>query len=158
MKILTIENKTEEKFLRTKSLDFDFSKFSKKEISELVKSMRLAMLAEKGLGLAANQIGLNMRVFVARINNKFYAIFNPIILKSSVETSVEDEGCLSIPKTYGAVERNEKVSLSAYDKNNKSIKIKAIGVLARVFQHEVDHLNGILFIDKAKEIREILEN
>lgn len=155
MKILTIDNKVDEKILRTKAADFDFTKFSKKAISELIKAMRLAMLEQKGLGLAANQIGLNLRVFVARVNNKFYALFNPEILKSSVETIVEDEGCLSVPKIYGATERNEKVVLAARDKNNKLIKIKAIGMLARVFQHEMDHLNGILFIDKAKNLRKI---
>ena len=158
MKILTINDKVDEKFLRTKVADFDFFKFSKKEINELVKAMRLAMLTEKGVGLAANQIGLNARVFVARVNNKFYALFNPKILKSSIETLIEDEGCLSIPKTYGVVERNEKVILTAYDKSNNPIKIKAIGVLARVFQHEVDHLNGVLFIDKAKDLRVITNN
>ncbi len=158
MKILTINNKVDEKNLRTKTADFDFSKFSKKEISELIKMMRLAMLEEKGIGLAANQIGLNVRVFVTRVNGKFYSFFNPEIIKSSDETSIEDEGCLSVPKTYGKVERNEKVVLSAYDKNSKPIKIKAKGVLARVFQHEVDHLNGILFIDKAKDVRVIANN
>jgi peptide deformylase len=156
MKILTTNNKVDEKFLRTKVANFDFSKFSKKEISEIIKTMRLAMLEEKGIGLAANQIGLNIQVFVARVNGKLYSFFNPEIIKSSEEILIEDEGCLSVPKTYGKVERNEKVVLSAYDKNNKPVKVKAVGVLARVFQHEVDHLNGILFIDKAKEIRKIL--
>ena len=97
-------------------------------------------------------------LFFALVNNKFYALFNPKILKSSIETLIEDEGCLSIPKTYGVVERNEKVILTAYDKSNNPIKIKAIGVLARVFQHEVDHLNGVLFIDKAKDLRVITNN
>jgi peptide deformylase len=158
MKILTTNNKVDEKFLRTKVANFDFSKFSKKEISEIIKTMRLAMLEEKGIGLAANQIGLNIQVFVARVNGKLYSFFNPEIIKSSEEILIEDEGCLSVPKTYGKVERNETVVLSAYAKNNKPVQVKAVGVLARVFQHEVDHLNGILFIDKAKEIRKILYN
>ena len=177
MKILTIANKKEEKFLRTKTADFDFQEFTKKEINELIKKMRETMTAANGIGLSANQIGLNLRLFVAQIfdepvkrdkNNKiilpspekmrFYAIFNPEIIKFSEKKSIIEEGCLSVPGVYGLVERPEKITLIGHDKNNKKIKIKAFGLLARVFQHETDHLNGVLFIDRAINLRKATSN
>ncbi len=167
MKIFTINNKTEKKFLTKKTAKFDFGKFSKTEIRDLIKKMREVMEAAGGVGLSANQIGLNFKLFVARIpqevsnqrslisSQKFYAIFNPEIIKLSKEKSVMEEGCLSVPGISGLVERPEKITLVGYDKNAKRIKSKAWGLLAKIFQHEVDHLNGILFIDKAKSVQKI---
>ena len=85
---------------------------------------------------------------------KFYAVFNPRIEKSGGEKLFLEEGCLSVPGKYGAVERFERVVLAGFDRNGKPLKIKAWGLLAHVFQHEVDHLNGILFIGKAKGVHE----
>lgn len=174
MKILTMTNKNEEKFLRTKTAHFDFSKNDKKDIDELIKKMKNAMIKANGIGLSANQIGLNLKMFIALIPEKplkrdeknkiimpapdeakFYAIFNPEITKFSEKTAIMEEGCLSVPGIYGLVERPEKVVLKGYNRYAKLIAIKTDGLLARVFQHEVDHLNGILFIDKAKEIYKI---
>lgn len=155
MNIVTLASK-EKDILRKKVAPFDFTKYTKKEITELVGAMRRAMKRAQGVGLAANQIGLNSAVFVAQVANKFYAIFNPEPLQIiSEETEVVDEGCLSVPGKYGLTERALKVTLKGFDKNGKAVKIKAWGLLARVFQHETDHLNGKLFIDKAKEVREI---
>lgn len=147
--IWTINNKDQEKFLRRKASNFDFTKHSKKEIREIIKTMREEMNKAIGLGLSANQIGLDMRLFIAKINGKQYAIFNPEITKFSKEKLIMEEGCLSVPEMYGSVERPEKITLEGYDANGKKIKLKAWGLLARVCQHETDHLNGILFIDKA---------
>lgn len=156
-KIVTIQSKEGEKFLRKKAALFDFSKFSKREIRELVQKMREAMKKANGIGLAANQIGLPYRVFVAQVPDgqgkvKFYAIFNPAIEKISKETNSLEEGCLSVPEKYGEVERHSKLALAGFDQNNKKVKIKAWGLLARIFQHEVDHLDGVLFIDRAKQL------
>lgn len=152
MEIVTIEKPEDEKFLRHKTVLFDFSKFSQKEINELVKSMRFAMKEADGIGLSANQIGLNIKVFVAQVANKFYAVFNPEIIQESEEKDTMDEGCLSVPLKYGPVERSSRVTLKGFDKNGSPIKLKAWGLLAKVFQHETDHLNGKLFIDRAKEM------
>ena len=171
MKILTVNDKKEEKFLRTKTANFDFSKFTKKDIGELIKKMREAMNKAVGIGLSANQIGLDLRLFVAKISNKplkrdknnkiilpppgemkFYAIFNPEITKFSEKKIIMEEGCLSVPGIYGLVERPESVVLKGYDRYAKPLTVKADGLLARVFQHETDHLNGILFIDKCDKI------
>jgi peptide deformylase len=157
--ILTIDETKEDKFLRKKTADFDFAAFTKKEITDLLQRMRRVMRAANGIGLSANQIGLNLNLFVAEVpdahaNVKFYAIFNPLIEKMDGEILEFEEGCLSIPGKWGDVPRAEKVTLRGYDKNRKPIKIKAWGLLARVFQHETDHLNGRLFIDRAKRVHD----
>jgi len=163
MNIFTINNKKEEKFLRQRVPIFDFKKISKKEINDLLKTMKEKMQAADGIGLSANQLGLSQRFFIAQLPTpegqiKSYAIFNPEIIKFSREKEIAIEGCLSVPGLLGYVERPEKIVLTGFDKNGKKIKIKAWGLLARVFQHEIDHLNGILFIDKAKEVfKEIAE-
>lgn len=158
MSIWTINNKKQEKFLRRKADDFDFKKHGKKEIRELAAKMRREMNKAGGIGLSANQLGLNMKVFVAKIDNKFYALFNPKITKESAEKNLMEEGCLSVPGKFGYVERADKVVLEAFNINGKKVKIKAWGLLARVFQHEADHLNGVLFIDKTKKIYKLSEN
>ena len=161
-KIFIIDNKKEEKFLRQKTVDFDFAKFKKSEIRNLIKTMREIMKHANGVGLSANQIGLPYRFFIAQVPDsqgklKFYAIANPELTKIGKETVTLEEGCLSVPETYGPTERHYRVVLTGYDYNGKKIKIKAWGLLARVFQHEVDHLNGSLFIDTAKALHKVAE-
>lgn len=155
--IQNVNNKKQEKTLRSQAVPFDFSKSSKKEVNELIKNMRDTMRDAQGIGLAANQVGLPWNVFVAEVpssdgGSKFYAVFNPSLVKTGKETSAMEEGCLSVPKMYGEVERAEKVILSFKDKNGHPQKIKAWGLLARVFQHEVDHLQGKLILDSASKI------
>ena len=163
LKILTIANKKEEKFLRQKTSDFDFKKFSKKEVRELADGMRKEMLKAKGIGLSANQVGNDFKMFVAGLpiesgGMKFFYVFNPKLDKASREKSTMEEGCLSVPDVFGEVERPEKVIISGQDKNGRKIKIEAKGFLARIFQHEIDHLNGVLFIDKAEKLFKRNEN
>lgn len=157
MKILTTQNKQEEKFLRNPTKPFDFTKFTKKEIKDLIENMRTEMRKANGVGLSANQVGFDFSMFVAELPDergakKFYAIFNPKLEKISDETLELEEGCLSVPGIYGKIKRSDKVLLTGFDKNNKKIKIKAWGFLAQIFQHEVGHLSGKLFIDKAKDL------
>jgi len=153
--ILAVDNKKEEKFLREKTKDFDFALQTRQEISNLILRMRKAMRAARGIGLSANQIGLPYKIFVADVSqengaHKFYAVFNPKVEKLGNEKVAVEEGCLSVPGIYGRVERPERITISGYDKNGKPLKIKAWGLLARIFQHEIDHLNGMLFIDRTK--------
>ena len=121
-------------------------------LDRLVPTMREAMREADGIGLSANQIGLDVAVFVARVENKFYALFNPKIVKISEEADELHEGCLSVPHKVGVVPRPSRLTLEGKDQRGKPIKIKAWGLLARVFQHETDHLNGILFANKAKRM------
>lgn len=150
-KIWNISVPEEEKLLRKKVSLFDFKKYSKKDINALIQKMRRIMYDANGVGLAANQIGLDIGVFVAKVDNKFYSFFNPKISKSSDELVGREEGCLSVPNRYGRVYRSDKINFEAQDKNGKLIKMKVWGLLATIFQHEVDHLNGVLFIDKFKK-------
>ncbi len=151
-------NKTEEKVLRKKAVPFKFDSMSHAELKELIDFMRKKMRQANGVGLAANQIGLPFSMFVAEVpderngGRKFYSIFNPKLKKEGTETITIEEGCLSVPGIYGEVTRPKRVILIGQDKNGKPVKIKAWGLLARVFQHETDHLNGGLFIDKAKHL------
>ncbi|MFA5084447.1 MAG: peptide deformylase [Candidatus Paceibacterota bacterium] len=157
MNILTINDKKEEKILRRKTPDFDFSGHKREEIQEMIKKMREAIKKESGIGLSANQLGSDWRLFIAQIPSdegkpKFYAIFNPNIIKLSKDKTALEEGCLSVPGLWGLVERPEQITITGFEKNGKKIKIKAWGLLARVFQHEIDHLNGILFIDRTNKL------
>ena len=157
-KIWTVFNKKEDTLLKKKLSLFDFSKHTKKQINDLVLFMRKMMIKNKGVGLSANQVGLNMSVFVCQLPSrdgkgyvgKFYAIFNPKIEEKSKKEISDNEGCLSIPGYYGAVKRAERITILGFDKNQRPLKIKADGFLARIFQHEIDHLNGRVFADKAE--------
>jgi len=162
MKILTTADKKEEKFLKSKTKPVELEAWKKADSNRLIRDMQTVMRTADGVGLSANQVGLNLRLFVAEIPadqgraKKFYAIINPEIVKQSEEKTETEEGCLSVPETFGVVSRPEKIVIAGFDRNGKKIKIKAWGLLARVFQHEIDHLNGILFIDKAKSVQKII--
>lgn len=157
--ILRVGNKKEEKILRKKPADVDFAKYTAKETRELIARMRRIMRAADGVGLSANQIGLDMNLFVAEVpdpqgGTKFYSVFNPAIEKIGDEKKILEEGCLSVPGKYGDVERATRVVITGLDKYGKPLRIKAWGLLAHVFQHEIDHLHGTIFTDKAKNIHE----
>lgn len=153
IKILTIFNKKEAKFLRKPTL-----LVKKEEIPQilpLVEKMKKILITTGGLGLSANQIGLNKKFFIAQYKNKFYLLINPEIIKFSKKTEISEEGCLSIPGIVGFIKRAKKIVVKALDEKGKEIKIKAKDLLARIFQHEIDHLNGILIIDKAEKLYRI---
>ncbi len=155
-RIWLITNEKDLPVLRTATKPFDFSEYTRTELRALLKTMRLRMKAANGVGLSANQVGIPRRFFVAEVPDahgkpKFYAIFNPEIVKTSKgDAETIEEGCLSVPGTWGPVERFSEVTLVGQDAMARKVKIKAWGLLARVFQHEVDHLDGKLFIDRAK--------
>ncbi len=154
-RILQIRNKADAIVLRQKTAPFDFSKFTQKEIRELIKIMRITMKAADGVGLSANQIGLNLSLFIAQIDRKVHVVFNPKIVKTFSKEDDIEEGCLSILDTFGMVRRPVKISVDAQDSHGRSVRHRVGGLLARVFQHEIDHLNGVLFIDKATDLREV---
>lgn len=129
-----------------------------KEIKEIIKKMKETLLNHEGVGLAANQIGYPLRIIICYWEDKFYVFINPEITKFSKNNVLMEEGCLSLKGVYGKVLRPEKITLKAVDINGKKIKKKFCGILARIIQHEVDHLNGVLFIDKAKSIYQIKNN
>ena len=133
-------------------------------LNDLLRRMSAALAAcDDGVALAAPQIGENRRIFI--VSGKIFeppetadlVFINPRIKKLSRRQAVLEEGCLSVPEVFGAVVRPSKIILEGLDKNGKKIKIKTWGMLARAFQHECDHLNGMLFIDKATDLRKYKE-
>lgn len=118
------------------------------EIKELIPRMYEIMAEAHGLGLAGPQVGVGKRIFVYDVGEGKHALINPKIVSGSGEEWAI-EGCLSIPGLQGEVPRAEHVTVSGIDEEGKKVKIKADGLLARVFQHEMDHLDGTMFIDRA---------
>ncbi len=122
------------------------------EIKTLVSDMRAKMIEAHGVGLAANQVGEDSQVFVidknlAEENGVSDVYINPEITEFSKDQTEIEEGCLSIPDYWVRVKRSKKIKLKALDENGKKIKLKARGFLARVLQHEYDHLQGMLIKD-----------
>ncbi len=135
------------------------------KFQKLVDDMIDTMLDAPGVGLAAPQIGVSQRVIVVRLPDDetskeeygddagvLYVVANPEIVKNSKEVVEGVEACLSIPGYFGSVDRSAAITIKGQDRHGKDQRIKASGWLARVFQHEIDHLNGQLFIDIAKEV------
>jgi len=123
------------------------------EIKELVLEMKETMKTNDGVGLAASQVGKDLRIFVideklAEMNEVSSVYINPEITDRSKDMGYLEEGCLSIPEYFKEVARSKKIRIKALDENGKKFKFKATGFLARVLQHEYDHLNGILIKDK----------
>ena len=122
-----------------------------KRIKKLLDDMAETMYATEGVGIAAPQVGVSLRMVVVDVEGKRYDIINPEIL-SREGSAVDTEGCLSCPDLFGEVERAEKIRVKYTTRYHKEKEIEAEGLLARCIQHEVDHLNGRLFIDIAKNI------
>jgi peptide deformylase len=130
------------------------------ELWHLAEDMFEAMLNGNGIGLAAPQVGVLKRLFVACLADGERRVFvNPNILETSVETAVKEEGCLSIRGIFHDVERPARVRVQAQTLDGKAFTMDAEGALARVIQHENDHLNGVLYIDRidARSREEICE-
>jgi peptide deformylase len=122
------------------------------EIKALISDMRKMMVEARGVGLAANQVGQDLQLFVidkklAEENGVPDAYINPEITEYSKDGGEMEEGCLSLPEYWQQIKRSKKIKIKALDENGKKIKIKARGLLARVLQHECDHLRGILIKD-----------
>lgn len=125
------------------------------EITALIEEMRQTMIEAKGVGLAANQVGKDLQVFVidkklAEENEVPDAYINPEMNEFSREKDEMEEGCLSLPEFWHQIARSKKVRIKALDEHGAKIKFKARGFLARVLQHEYDHLQGLLIRDKIR--------
>lgn len=138
-----------------------------KKLQTLIDNMIETLIVAPGVGLAAPQVAVSQRLIVVRLPDddkskeeygdeagKVYVVANPEIIKTSKEVVEGVEGCLSIPGYFGLVDRHEKITVTGLDRYGKAFRIKATGWLARVFQHEIDHLNGQLYIDIAKDVWE----
>lgn len=141
------------------------SDFKSKKLQTMIDDMVDTLHNAMGVGLAAPQIAVSQRVIVVQLPDDeqsreeygedagvLHIVINPEIIKASTEMLNGVEACLSIPGYFGAVSRHEAITVKGYDRNGKEIRIKSKDWLARVFQHEIDHLDGILFIDRASEM------
>jgi peptide deformylase len=122
------------------------------DVRRLVADLFETMDAAKGVGLAANQVGVARRVAVVDAEGDRFVMIDPVIVESEGRATAE-EGCLSIPDIYGDVTRPERVVLEALDENGTPYRKEATGLAARAIQHEIDHLDGILFLDHLSLIK-----
>jgi peptide deformylase len=128
-----------------------------REFQALVDDMILTMREAPGVGLAAPQIAVPYRLIVVEFGDeedeekprKLYVLANPELIHGSEEKVIGIEACLSVPGLVGEVERHEQVLIRGYNRFGKQVRVKAAGWLARIFQHEMDHLDGILYVDRA---------
>ena len=134
--------------LRERSVEIDPKEIASSRVQTLIDDMTETMKIEKGVGIAASQVGVNERLIVVDTPEGPQAFVNPVIVKSSKRKEDSHEGCLSIPGNFNTIKRHERIKLVAYDRKGREIQISAEGFPAIVFQHEVDHLDGTLFVDR----------
>ncbi len=144
------------------------SDFGGAQLHKIIERMKTALASQRdGVAIAAPQIGVPLRIFVVagfifkKEDDPTFptdkVFINPEIISVSKQKRWLEEGCLSVRYLYGKVHRSTKAKVHAYDENGKAFTIGASGLLAQIFQHETDHLNGTLFIDSAKELHELTE-
>ncbi len=158
-----------EKVLREIAKEVPIKEILTPKIQRILRDMKEALSSQDdGIAIAAPQIGVSQRIFVVSgkvrniikgedetISYPDMVFINPVITKLSKEKKAMEEGCLSVRYQYGKVKRSTKASIEAYDEEGNFFKKGVSGLMAQVFQHETDHLNGILFIDTATELEEI---
>ena len=125
-----------------------------KSIQKLIDDMLETNRAASGAGLAAPQIGVSLRLAVIQLPEEEYILINPQVMRRTGTRTVT-EGCLSIPGYVGDIQRSEKVSVRATDRNGKEYRIRGEGLLAEALEHEIDHLNGVLYIDYLDSLNEL---
>lgn len=150
---------TTDEEVRWKSAELSAEQLSSSEMQQFVDELVQAMIDANGIGIAAIQVGRPLQIFVV---DKEYAgskehliLVNPRIVSTSTRVASMEEGCLSVPAVFGPVERPIKVRVKALLRDGSPIDIKAKGMYARILQHELDHLQAILFIDHAPKTRKI---
>lgn len=167
----------ENKILRQKAKEVPISDIKKPKIQKIISDMNIALDREyDGVAIAAPQIAIPLRIFIVsgmifdenfirgeiitkkiideRVKKPNLIFINPVIKKISSDKKLMTEGCLSIRPLYGKVRRATRAIVEAYDESGKKFTLEGSGLLAHIFQHEIDHLEGILFTDKAKDLKE----
>jgi len=144
--------------LRQVGKELTVEEIGSKKIKKLIKDLIETMYIHDGVGIAAPQVGESVKIFIIAkdftpTKEKDLILINPVWEKKSIAKYIDEEGCLSVPGVYGLVKRYKKIKVKALDENGKEICFEAEDFPARVIQHESDHLQGILFIDKAKKLR-----
>ena len=140
------------KVLRQPPLEFDFENPTH-DPKEVEQKLSEAMEKFGGIGLSANQVGLDVRMFVMRTQDGIQAFFNPELTRISQETDLLKEGCLSFPDIYLMIKRSKVVEMKYFDADGKEHITSLEGLGARCVQHEIDHLNGIIFLQRASKMK-----
>ena len=160
----------ESETLRATAKEVALEEIGTPRLNEILQDMKKALASQDdGVAIAAPQIDVPLRIFI--VSKKAFAMMdeedlqeeryqdmifiNPVIKKTSRKKELMDEGCLSVRGTYGKVERAQKTTIIALNEHGKKIKYGGSGLLSQIFQHETDHLNGVLFVDKATDIETI---
>lgn len=147
--------------LRTVSETVAPERINSPEIQELLEDMKVTMKVENGVGIAAPQVGVNLRIFIAETDDGPKAFINPEFLEKSFKVIDYQEGCLSVPgngkpktRLWGFTKRHRSVTVKALNEHGQEFITKGQGLLAIILQHETDHLDGILFIDHATDLQQ----
>ena len=123
-------------------------------IKKLIQDMYDTVKKAEGIGLAAPQVGQDLAIIVVELESlglPAFALINPAVIEGSRKKTVMEEGCLSIPKVFGMVSRPEAIKFRGYNVDGQEIVAQADGMLSKVLQHEIDHINGVLIIDRIKK-------
>jgi len=153
LKIVTHPNK----ILDSRAKKVDLSLITSPTMQSLVSDMAKTLLKVEGAGLAAPQVNKGLQLAVINTKDGVLTLFNPRLIKKSLSKEWGEEGCLSVPGIFGEVKRHKKVACEYYNRLGEKEIIEAEGLLARVIQHELDHLNGVLFVSKARNLKRISE-
>lgn len=148
MPILTLPNHK----LRERSKEIDLAELKKPEFQAWIDDLIETMHKADGVGIAAPQTGRAVRIFVAMQGGAPHVVVNPVVAAKSWRTVEGEEGCLSVPGKYGIVRRHKNFKIKARDRHGEKIVLDAKDFFARVLQHELDHLDGVLYVDRAKEV------
>ncbi len=149
MKVISIPHP----LLRTKAEPVSPTDITLPAMQEFVHELIITMKDNRGIGIAAPQVGKSLRLIIVDTADGPQAFFNPRVIWQSITTKVDEEGCLSVPNTYGLVKRPRSIIINFHDIKGVRQRLKACGLFARVLCHETDHLNGVLFTDRmTKEI------
>jgi peptide deformylase len=148
MSVLPVLTGTENTVLRTVS-----KKIPKvnRDVLELIKKMQETVVVENGVGLAAPQVGHNVRLILVKLANRFLPMINPELREFSQEQCSGEEGCLSVPGKFGMVLRAKEVLVEFLDEAGKEQRLRLKDFEARIVQHEIDHLDGVLFVDRIEK-------
>lgn len=142
--------------LRARAKEVPEAEITTPAFQKLVDDMTETMYASNGIGIAGPQVGESRRVIIAEQGERNpIALVNPVIVSKSFGKVNSEEGCLSVPGMYGTVKRYKAVKVRALDRHGKPVEIQDDSLLAIILQHEIDHLDGILFIDKAQNVQKI---
>lgn len=122
------------------------------EMMETLQRMEYTMEGNEGVGLAAPQVGISQQMIIVKDEDSNYAFFNPKVIKEKGKRVIDEEGCLSLPGVFLKIKRKEKVEVEAQTLEGETVRIEAKGLGARIFQHEIDHLQGILIINRVNPL------